>query len=379
MSQSAVSPQGWFRQALSVFGVILIGWAGIANLIRHDIQPWMLGSLFFALAAWLVLAFLPDRFDRVAIVCLAVMTVAGSLVAAPTTGTAIVPPAVAVMWLARDLRRSLVWPLILGLIGMVVVLVGNVIQPVAPLGLLAIEGALVLAFLSGQNRRQFLMADAQARRLLQERSRIELMAARGQIARDIHDVLAHSLGGLVIQLDAVDALLESGDGVAAASRVKDARALAADGLSEARKAVAALGASDDSDSTALAGAQLVDDLSALVSTHRSLGGVVHFAESGERRSVSVALESALRRAMQEGLTNARKHAPGEDVTAALDWTGREVTLSLSNDLAPDAIDQTGGGNGLGGMRDRFAALPGGSATAFVEADRFVVTVRGATA
>ena len=74
----------------------------------------------------------------------------------------------------------------------------------------------------------------------EEKAQIELLAQRQSVARDIHDVLAHSLGGLVIQLDAVEALLESGDVDAARSRVADARALAASGLGEARRAVDAL-------------------------------------------------------------------------------------------------------------------------------------------
>jgi signal transduction histidine kinase len=380
MSDAVLTPRGWFRRGLSCLGIVVIVWAAVAAYLRHDVPLWVLVVLMVAELAWLVLAFLSSRFVKSGLVCVSVMVVAGALVAAPLQGVGIVPVAVAILWLARDLRRSLVWPIVLGLIGMVVVLIGNVLQPVAPLGALAIEGAIILAFLSGQNRRQFLIADLQSRQLLEEQSRTDVLAARQQIAGDIHDVLAHSLGGLVIQLDAVDALLDAGETDAAAARVRDARALAAEGLAEARRAVSALSAGADESPVVVPAEQLLDDLNALLDAHRSLGGTVSFAETGARRDVSGALAVALRRALQEGLTNARKHAPGASVTARLTWASADVTLELDNPLreAPVA-DRAGGGHGLVGMRERFAALPGGTATAAVAGDRFVVKVTGATA
>jgi signal transduction histidine kinase len=82
--------------------------------------------------------------------------------------------------------------------------------------------------------------------------------------------------------------------------------------------------------------------------------------------------------VQEGLTNARKHAPGERVEVALAWSSDAVQLRITNRLV--AISSApGGGHGLVGMRDRFAALPGGSATAEKSGNAFVVTVKASTA
>src|SRR6185312_3428342 len=118
---------------------------------------------------------------------------------------------------------------------------------------------LIVAILVGVSRRQARTGVARERALLEERARTAALAERSRIARDIHDVLAHSLGGLVLQLDAVDALLESGKTAEAAGRVKAARGLAADGLDEARRAVDAL---RDPDTADLAGA-----IEQLVITH----------------------------------------------------------------------------------------------------------------
>ncbi|MFP3381472.1 hypothetical protein SB767_34700, partial [Bacillus sp. SIMBA_069] len=71
---------------------------------------------------------------------------------------------------------------------------------------------------------------------------------------------------------------------------------------------------------------------------------------------------ALQRAMQEALSNARKHAPSASVEAALDWQTDGVLLTVSNaldDAAHPLLSRTGGGHGIDGMRERVSALPHG--------------------
>ena len=111
-------------------------------------------------------------------------------------------------------------------------------------GLLAIAAAL----LGGASRRQYQDRAAQAEQLLAERIRADAerdraaaLAERNRIGREVHDVLAHSLGALSVQLDAADALLDTGGNQAKARElVQRARRLAVDGLTETRKAVHAL-------------------------------------------------------------------------------------------------------------------------------------------
>ncbi len=261
---------------------------------------------------------------------------------------------------------------------MVVVLVGDVLVPISLLGLVALGAGIVVAFLGGLSRRQFFLADYRSRELVEEQARTDVLSARQHLAHDIHDVLAHSLGGLVIQLDAVDALLESGDTGAATAKIHDARALAAEGLSEARRAVAALSEEPPNRSQTVPGERVEQDIEALLNAHRSLGGTAAFMEVGAPRNVSESLELALRRAVQEGLTNARKHAPGAVVNLELAWSEDSVEATISNPLRP-TVSATGGGHGLHGMRERFSGLPGGAVTSGVQSGEFVVTVKGTTA
>ncbi len=225
---------------------------------------------------------------------------------------------------------------------------------------------LIVAVLVGISRRQSRTGAGRERALLEERARTAALAERSRIARDIHDVLAHSLGGLVLQLDAIDALLDSGKTDDAHARVTAARGLAASGLDEARRAVDAL---RDPEITAdLAGA--IEDL---VVTHRSLGGAASLRVDGAPGELSADAAGALRRAAQEALSNARRHAPGETTALDLAWTADAATLTASTPLASGApSSSSGGGRGLAGLRERMDAL-GGTADWAVRGGDFVVT------
>nr|WP_277348453.1 histidine kinase [Planctomonas sp. JC2975] len=209
----------------------------------------------------------------------------------------------------------------------------------------------------------------------EEQAKASALAARQSLARDMHDVLAHSLGGLVIQLDAVEAQLEAGETDAALARLGDARAMAASGLAEARRAVEALRAAPDA-APSVSSTDLAASLIDLVDAHESMGGRIDFEQRGTPREVPDALATALRRALQESLSNARKHAPGEQVTVRIDWTATSVGLTVSNvvpAMAPAGVLAVSGGRrGLAGMTERFDELPGGRVEATREGDAFVV-------
>jgi signal transduction histidine kinase len=232
--------------------------------------------------------------------------------------------------------------------------------------------ALLIAGLLSYSRRQYRTSEQQERLLLAERLAVEqeraenaALAERSRIARDIHDVLAHSLGGLVLQLDAVEALLESGRGEEAAKRVTAARGLAAEGLEEARRAVDALRDPEAAADPAAAIRQLIE-------THRSLGARAELQVSGEPGPLDAPAAGALRRAAQEVLSNARRYAPGMPTALALDWTPTDVALRATTALAAGAPRvSAGGGRGLTGLQERMVAL-GGTATAGVQGTAFVV-------
>ncbi len=328
----------------------------------------VVGSL--SIAAWLAAIFLPRRALRSGGALAVVMVVGGSLAAVPTNGLMIVPVAVTIIRVVADRRRPLWFGISLAMIGAVAVAIGVFVTTLPALGLISIEGGLVIAGLVGISRRQYRAAEAQAREMLDEQAHAVALAQRQRVARDIHDVLAHSLGGLVIQLDAAEALLDAGRADDAAAHVHDARALAVSGLTEARRAVGAL--RDEEQSTPPP--DLTVAMDDLVRAHRSLGGTVELAVSGRPHELDGPGTTALSRALQESLTNARKHAPGAPVRVALRWRPHGVELEVENPLGrPGALATTGGGNGLSGMAERFGALPGSDFSAGERIGRFVVT------
>jgi signal transduction histidine kinase len=179
--------------------------------------------------------------------------------------------------------------------------------------------AIVAALLGGASRRQYQERATQAEQLLAERIRADAerdrataLAERNRVGREVHDVLAHSLGALSVQLEAADALLETGgDQATARELVQRGRRLAVDGLAETRKAVHAL-----RDEPVALGEQLA----ALAAT-----GGAQLTVVGAERRLTPDVELALYRAAQEALSNARKHAPGAPVTLQLDY-GRIATV-----------------------------------------------------
>lgn len=220
-------------------------------------------------------------------------------------------------------------------------------------GLLAIAAAL----LGGASRRQYQERAAQAEQLLAERTRADTerdraaaLAERNRIGREVHDVLAHSLGALSVQLDAADALLETGgDAAKARELVQQARRSAIDGLAETRKAVHAL--RDEP-------VALSERLAALAAADH-----VQLSIEGARRNLLADAEHALYRAAQEAVSNARKHAPGAPVALRLEYRPNMIVLTVANGPCPDvgsasALRKTGSGIGLRGMRERIESVGG---------------------
>lgn len=226
-------------------------------------------------------------------------------------------------------------------------------------GELVVEAGIsvVAGLAAGSSRRQYLERAYQAEQLLAERLRADAerdraaaLAERNRLGRDLHDVLAHSLGALSVQLEAADALFESGDPAGARRLVERSRGLAADGLEEARRAVSALRGDP---------LGLVEGLAGLAQHE----GARLLVEGAEPADLPDDVRVALYRAVQESLTNARKHAPGAPVEIRLSFgaTGTELTVTNSAASGPARaphLAATGGGVGLAGMRERLEHVGG---------------------
>ncbi|MEU9101103.1 histidine kinase [Streptomyces sp. NPDC048361] len=198
---------------------------------------------------------------------------------------------------------------------------------------------------------------------------------RARIAREIHDVLAHSLSAQLVHLEAARLLIEREPPgefrEKILERVVAARGMAREGLAETRQALSALRGEmtpvEDFLHTLVEGAGAGTGLAA--------GSGVHV--KGERRALPAEASGTVRRVAQEALTNVRKHAPGAAVAVRLEYLPHEVTLEIrdSGGLGPAGeLAVSGSGYGLLGMRER-AELLGGTLEAGPDEEGFVVRLR----
>jgi signal transduction histidine kinase len=221
---------------------------------------------------------------------------------------------------------------------------------------------IVAGLLFGRNRRAYrVQAEQSAAMLAQyeqlraEQRRADVLDERTRIAREIHDVLAHSLGALGIQIQTAKAVLTDHRDVDRAVEVlTTAQRMAADGLAETRRAVHALRVDT---------LPLAEELAGVVATHRQRYQVpVTFETSGAARPLPPEASLALLRTAQEALVNTAKHASGQQVTIRLDYAEHDVRLTVVNHLNGTHVAGTepgrAGGYGLTGMRERLRLLNG---------------------
>src|SRR6201992_3639657 len=174
---------------------------------------------------------------------------------------------------------------------------------------------------------------ARTQQLPAEQSRTEVLNERARIAREIHDVLAHSLGALSIQIQAARAVLSDHQDIERALEVLGAaQRMAADGLTATRRAVHAL----RSDAV-----PLDQELSLAARDHREKDAAdVADTVGGQPRPLAPDATVALLRTGQEALVNAAKHAPGQRISIRLEYGGDDVSLTVVNDVPPRGAPAT---------------------------------------
>ena len=223
---------------------------------------------------------------------------------------------------------------------------------------LLLYGVIVVIVLLGLNRRtraaqleQAELALARAQTATEEHARSAALAERTRIARELHDVLAHSLAGLALNLQGARLMLvRDGASPDAVAQVERAQKLASDGLVEAREAVAAL--RDDPVSVA----RTVADL---VTAYRLDTGVeASLSLHGEPRDLETAAGTTVVRAVQEALSNTRKHAPSAEVEVSLTYGTDHVDVTVRDRQGRRPPGPVTPGYGLRGMRERVELLDG---------------------
>ena len=310
--------------------------------------------LVVAVAGWLGWVWARFRpVGRRTAVCLAVMAVAGgALVAFAPVAAVFVGVASLGATIAWPLRTA-AWIIAAGLVAMLIAVpaAGHQLGVVSAGVAAALTGTVV-----GVSRRQTLDRAANAAlvqvteaRADAEAARAELLDGRNHLARELHDVLAHTLSALSLQLEALDALVSTGASTAAVREQLDStKRLVREGLDEARGAVRAL--REDA-------GPLEEQLARLAEDRRAQ---VHVC--GQPRTLSPDVTLALYRVAQEALTNVVKHAPGQLAQVELGFTDDRVSLSVSNPRGGSAngspLKDSGGGYGLQGIKERVLLLGG---------------------
>jgi signal transduction histidine kinase len=186
---------------------------------------------------------------------------------------------------------------------------------------------------------------------------------RLRIARELHDVVAHSMSLIAVQAG-VGAHLIHQDPAAAERALSVIADTSRDALAQARSVIGLLRSSDDDNAQpSMPG---LAALESLVQGVRETGLAVDLALQGPVDEVPVAVNLAAYRIVQEALTNAVRHAPARPVTVRLTRTISELTITV-DDGPPDRTAPpdrgpgprvTGSGYGLVGLRERATAVGG---------------------
>ena len=212
-----------------------------------------------------------------------------------------------------------------------------------------------------RRRYQAGLAEQQARERAAEaeRARHQVHAERVRIARELHDVVAHTLAVITVQAG-VGRRLADKHPEQATTALESIETIGRTAQDELR---AVLGLLRDKENAAptLAPAPKLVDIKELVDTVRASGTPVDLRLSGTDRPISPALELTIYRVAQEALTNVVKHAPGARATVSLAVSARAVRLDVTNDCDPGGTAANGEikpGLGIVGMYERIAAFGG---------------------
>ncbi len=244
------------------------------------------------------------------------------------------------------------------------------------LGLAVVEVALTLEALLGKGRPQFdtlvgnliilaaawILGDGARRRredALSEQQRLARQAVseeRLRIARELHDVVAHSMTVIAVQAGTGRMVID--DDVEHARRalasIEDTSKRA---LNEMRRLLGVLRA-DTPGAAALAPVPTLDDLDRLVAHAVEGGTSVDVSVEGDRRKVPAGIELAAYRVLQEALTNVRRHAAGAPARVHVSFEPSELVVEVENPLVDGHPATDGGGHGLLGMRERVSLYGG---------------------
>ena len=224
----------------------------------------------------------------------------------------------------------------------------------------------LLAWTLGLLARTWMRARESRRAQTEAERTVVVEQERNRIARDMHDVVAHSLAVVIAQADGAR-YAQRTDAAATDAALTTIAATAREALSDVRVLLARLRHSEgDVPQPAL------EDLDRLAESFEASGLDLVRTESGTPRQLTAAVQLAVYRVVQEALTNALRHGdPDAPVRVHIAWEGAELRVTVRNRLRQGGGPGGPPGHGLTGMTER-AALIGGRLDAGPTGDQFVV-------
>ncbi len=211
--------------------------------------------------------------------------------------------------------------------------------------------------------------------LKQAQADVEVKAVtdeRQRIAREIHDVIAHSMSVTMLHITAARMALERQRDADALDALREAEQQGRNSLNDIRRTVGLLGPDEEANAAPMPTAA---DLPRLISDFRTAGLDVDFDVVGSLESLPPTPGLNIYRIVQESLTNVAKHAPGAKATVALDVGGDKLRLLVRNACPNGAAGPPSDGSGLGlrGMAGR-AAMLSGTLDAHADQDEWIVSL-----
>lgn len=320
-------PLVWRREVLRPAAAIVLG-AAAASLLSQ--QSLLVTTMVGALIMLYLLAQQLPRHSTGVLAC---------------TSLAVV----AVVYLAGEGLHQVPWP-------------ASVVAVIAAIGL-------------GDARRVVAATEAEAReqntetlvRLDMAQKEQAVMRERARIARELHDVVAHSVSMIAVQAETAPYTMNTLSDEAKQGYAEIAHT-AREALVEMRRLLGVL-RSDAQGDAEITPQPRLDRLPELIDQHRGAGGAAGLAIRGHEHPLSATLELSAFRIVQEALTNVRRHAPGAQVQVELVYHPDRLAVRVRNDASDAATVQTRidgfpavgsepGGHGLIGMQERAAMLGG---------------------
>jgi len=206
-------------------------------------------------------------------------------------------------------------------------------------------------------RNRELAIEAERARADAERAAVDAAAAeRERIARELHDVLAHSLSVMVVQASLAEDLVAR-DARGALDAMREVQQIGRDALGETGRLLRLI--RDEADELGMRPQRSLADLAALVDDYARAGLEVELVVDPAVRSVPVGVGLSVYRIVQEALTNALRHAPGSRVAVRLERRANELAVEVENDSGADEpAVRVESGHGLAGVRERVALFGG---------------------